>query len=45
MIDFQKLKQLYKLGKDLNFLDIQDLLKNAKAMSYVPGEFLVREGN
>ncbi len=44
MIDFQKLKQLYKLGKDLSFSDVQDLLKNSKVMSFTPGEFLVREG-
>ncbi|MCI4648039.1 Crp/Fnr family transcriptional regulator [Phaeodactylibacter sp.] len=44
MIDFQKLKQLYKLGRDLSFSDIQDLLKNSKAVSFAPGELLIKEG-
>lgn len=44
MIDFQKLKQLYKLGKDLSLSDIHDLVKSAKSMSYAPGEYLIKEG-
>lgn len=44
MIDFQKLKKLYKLGKDLNFSDVQGLLKGAKTMSYAPGVYLISEG-
>ena len=44
MIDFQKLKQLYKFGKDLGFSDVQDLLKNSKLVSFAPKEFLVKEG-
>jgi CRP-like cAMP-binding protein len=44
MIDFQKLKQLYKLGKDLNFSDVQGFISSAKLMSYAPGEFLIKEG-
>ena len=44
MIDFQKLKKLYDLGKDLSFSDVQVLLKNSIAMSFAPGEFLIKEG-
>jgi hypothetical protein len=44
MIDFHKLKQLYKLGKDLSFSDVQGFLESARPMSYAPREFLIKEG-
>ena len=44
MIDLQKLKQLYKLGKDLSLSDIHGLVTSAKSMSYAPGEYLIKEG-
>ncbi len=44
MIDFQKLKQLYKLSKDLSFSDIQGLINSAKRSSFARGELLIKEG-
>lgn len=44
MIDFLKLKQLYKLGKDLSLSDIHGLVTSAKSMSYAPGEYLIKKG-
>jgi len=44
MIDLEKLKQLYSLGRDLSFYDIQVLLKNSKAETFAPGEFLINAG-
>ncbi|WP_336069779.1 Crp/Fnr family transcriptional regulator [Mesoflavibacter sp. CH_XMU1404-2] len=44
LTDFEKIKALYKLGKNLTLSDIQILIKSAKTKSFLPGEFLIKEG-
>lgn len=44
MIDLDKLRLIYNLGKNLTFADAQELLKNAKTKSFAAGELLIREG-
>lgn len=43
--DFEKIKTLYKLGKNLTLSDIQILIESAKTKSFLPGEFLIKEGD
>lgn len=47
MIDFEKIKIIYKLGKKLKLADVQVLIKSAKTKSYAAGELLIpiRERN
>lgn len=44
MIDLDKLRLIYNLGKNLTFADAQELLKSAKTRSFAVGELLIREG-
>lgn len=44
MIDFDKLKHLYQIGRDLTIADVQVILKSSKRQSFEPGEFLIVEG-
>lgn len=44
MIDFEKIKVIYKLGRKLNLSDVQVLLQSAKMKSFPSGEFLIKEG-
>ena len=44
MIDFEKLKMIYKFSRTLTLSDIQVLLTAAKTKSYQPGEYLISDG-
>lgn len=44
MLDFEKIRSIYKLGKDLSLKDIQSLISKAKRKSYAPSEYLIEEG-
>lgn len=44
MIDFEKLKLAYKLGRNFTLSDLQVLFKSAKTKSYSPGDHLIVEG-
>ena len=44
MIDFDKIKMIYKLGQKLTLSDVQVLFKSAKTKSYDSGEHLIIEG-
>lgn len=44
MIDFDKIKMIYKLGQKLTLSDVQVLFKSAKTKSYASGEHLIIEG-
>lgn len=44
MIDLDKLRLIYNLGKKLTFSDAQELLNNAKTKSFAVGELLIKEG-
>ena len=45
MIDIEKLRTLYKFGKELSLQDAQDLLKNAKSASFKKKEIIFEEGS
>ena len=45
MIDIEKLRMLYKFGKELSLQDAQDLLKNAKSASFKKKEIIFEEGS
>lgn len=45
MIDFQKLKEIYKFGNDLTLSDLMILFKSAKSLSFKKGENLIEEGD
>jgi len=45
MIDLEKLKTLYKFGKELSLQDAQDLLKTAKSISFKKKEILFEKGS
>lgn len=45
MIDLEKLKTLYKFGKDLTLTDVQELLKSAKSESVSKKTTLFRQGS
>ncbi|MCI4667058.1 MAG: Crp/Fnr family transcriptional regulator [Bacteroidia bacterium] len=45
LIDFEKLKKLYKLSRNLSFQDITTLLKAAKPVSFDQGEYIFKEGS
>ena len=44
MIDFEKLKLLYKFGRELNLSDVQVLLNEAKLKRYESGDHLLKMG-
>ncbi len=44
MINFEKLKQLYKLGRNLSLEDVQILFKSGKNKSYEASTYLIKEG-
>lgn len=44
MIDFDKIKAIYKLGRKLNFADVQVLIQSAKTKSFALGDHLIQEG-
>ena len=45
MVDLNRLKQIYKFGKELSLKDIQVLLKAAKNGSFRKKELLINEGS
>lgn len=45
MVNFEKIKMLYKFGRELSFSDIQILLKSAKSKSLAPNEYLIKENS
>ena len=45
MVDLNRLKQIYKFGKELSLMDIQVLLKAAKNGSFSKKELLINEGS
>lgn len=45
MIDIEKLRTLYKFGKELSLQDAQDLLKTAKSTSFKKKEIIFEEGS
>ena len=45
MIDIEKLRTLYKFGKELSLQDAQDLLKNAKSASFKKKKIIFEEGS
>lgn len=44
MIDFEKLKMVYRLGRNLTLSDVQVLIKSAKTKSYEIGDIIIQEG-
>ncbi len=44
MIDFEKIKAIYKLGKELSLQDIQLLIAAATPKSFAPTAYLIEEG-
>lgn len=44
MIDFEKIKMVYRLGKNLTLNDAQVLFQTAKKKSFAPGEIFIKEG-
>ena len=45
MIDFEKIKMVYRLGRNLKLSDVQVLFQTAKKKSFAPGEHLIKEGS
>ncbi|MEM6631107.1 MAG: Crp/Fnr family transcriptional regulator [Bacteroidota bacterium] len=45
IIDFEKLKALYKFGRALHLKDIQTLIKSAHKRSFSQGDYLIQEGD
>ena len=44
MIDFEKLRTLYKFGRNLSLSDIQLLINAANRKTLAPSEYLIKEG-
>lgn len=44
MINFDKLKLIYKFGRNLKWEDVQVLFDAAHTSSFAPGEYLIKEG-
>lgn len=44
MIDFEKIKMLYKFGRNLTLSDVQVLFQSAKTKTYPAGKHLIQEG-
>ena len=45
MIDLEKIKLIYNIGRGLSLDDVQVLFKAASSRSYQPGEYLIKEGS
>ena len=45
MIDFEKLRALYKFGKEISFSDIQSLIQSAQRQTFQPGQHLIEAGS
>lgn len=45
MINLERIKTIYKLGKDLSLNDIKVLIKATKKKSYQVGESIIKEGS
>ena len=45
MIDIEKLRLLYKFGKELSLQDAQDILRTAKSISFEKKEIIFEEGS
>ena len=45
MIDVEKLRALYKFGKNLTLDDVQHLIKAASSRNFAAGEYLIKEGS
>lgn len=45
MIDLERIKTFYRIGRNLQWRDIQALLYAAKSATYQPGEYLIKEGS
>ncbi|MFK7773480.1 MAG: Crp/Fnr family transcriptional regulator [Saprospiraceae bacterium] len=45
MVDFEKLKMMYKFGKGLSLSDAQVLFKSAKSKKFEPNDYLLKEGS
>ena len=45
MIDIEKLRMLYKFGKELSLQDAQDILRTAKSISFEKKEIIFEEGS
>jgi CRP-like cAMP-binding protein len=43
MIDFEKIKMVYQLGRNLTLADVKVIFSAAKTKSYPVGEYLIRE--
>ena len=44
MVDLDKLKQIYKFGKELSLEDAGSLIKTAKSKSFKKKEIIIEEG-
>ena len=44
MVNFDKIKKVYKLGKSLTLADIQVLINATQSKTYDPGELIIKEG-
>lgn len=44
MLDFEKIKTVYKLGRNLSLSDVQVLIKATKTKSYAPSEHIIKAG-
>jgi len=45
MIDFEKIRAIYKVGKELKIQDLQEVFKSTKSKSYASSEYLMEEGS
>ena len=45
MIDFNKLKTLYKLGRNIGLEDVKMLLDASEKKNYEPGDIVIKEGS
>ncbi|MEO0896123.1 MAG: Crp/Fnr family transcriptional regulator [Bacteroidota bacterium] len=44
-IDFDNIKQIYSLSKNLTFTDLAQVMKEVKAQTFMQGEYLYKEGS
>ncbi len=44
MIDLEKIRTIYKFGRNVSLKDIQVLIQAAKKQSFAPGAYLIKEG-
>jgi CRP-like cAMP-binding protein len=45
MIDFEKIKAIYKLGRDIDLKDTQELIRTSRKRTYQPLEYIIQEGS